>query len=126
LTPPSRKRLAPLVLPSPSDSDEPDEKKKKESSSKTVQTDEILQKPAAELQTDPEKVDAQVKEVYTEILLRHIFSKAKEYCEKCSTTEIYSKSINTTGQRQDCMIHNAFRFLSFHVSYVKRDVINWL
>ncbi|MCP3925635.1 MAG: hypothetical protein GY714_23960, partial [Desulfobacterales bacterium] len=37
LTPPSRKRPAPLVLPSTSESNEPDEKKKKESSPKLGQ-----------------------------------------------------------------------------------------
>lgn len=141
LAPSSRKRPLSLIIPSSSGSAESDAKKKKKenitaqkkkehvddsSVAKILKAasgndDEMLQKAYAELQE--EDADVRVQEAYAKILLKRIFKKAKEYCEKCSTTEIYSTSIDATDHKQDCMVHNAFRFLSFHISYVNADML---
>ncbi len=90
---------------------------------------------------DPTKINMQVQEAYAEVLLKRIFEKTKEYCEKCAAAGIPSLNcrdylatqiafptaenypIGDTSHKQDCMVHNTFRFSSFHISYVNTDML---
>ena len=121
LTPPPRKRSLSSLHEEPMTiAAEPATKKKKE---------------------DPTKINMQVQEAYAEVLLKRIFEKTKEYCEKCAAAGIPSLNcrdylatqiafptaenypIGDTSHKQDCMVHNTFRFSSFHIGYVDTDML---